>query len=299
MQASVIVPVRGRPDLLHNCLVSLSHQSCLPEAYEVVICDDGSAEDLRPVIEGIRSKRIRLISQDQRGPAAARNLGIRSTSSPVLVFVDSDVILDGDFLRVLLRELDAHPEWEGAEACLIPIGELEGPLWEAPFAPNGGRYQTAAIAYRRQVLEAAGGFDEDFRLAACEDVELAMRVLERGPIGFVPEAKAFHPRRRVTFSSRWRQRLHWQYRIILAERYSIFGFPDCRCTGFPRFKIAAVALFVPVLRLFGLKSVRHRPTEVLTTLALAVVELFGVFSVIPGILFMRVKPRRSYLTCRR
>ena len=86
-----------------------------------------------------------------------------------------------------------------------PIGGSAGPLWDAPVCENGGVFLTAAIAYRRDLLLKVGGLDESFLRAACEDVDLAARLLPYGQIGFVPAAKVQHPRRRKTFAMYWKK----------------------------------------------------------------------------------------------
>jgi len=297
MRASVVVPVRGRPELLKQCLIGLSTQTLPQTEYEVVVCDDGSLESLQPTVSQFREPLVRLLSQKPSGPAAARNLGIRFTDTPLVIFLDSDVMPDRELVQLLVEALDSHPEWQGAEACLIPTGHQEGPLWEAPAAATGGRYHTAAIGYRREALAAAGGFDERFPLPACEDVELAMRILNLGPIGFVPLAKAFHPRRRVTLSSRWRQRWHWKYILALAERYGILGFPDRPVGRFPRMRVAAAAtVLLPVGRLLeGCRHAFKHPRQAPAILMLGVVDILAGLSALPDILFAKTGPRRAYI----
>ena len=296
-RVSVIVPTRDRTDLLRRCLLSLARQDADPACYEILVCDDGSAEAPAELIGEFQPgpPLLRLLSQKPLGPAAARNLGIRSTNAPLVIFLDSDVIPDKGLVQALLKAMDAHPEWMGAEACLVPSGTEADPLWEAPAAPNGGRYHTAAIAYRREALVAVGGFDEQFLLPACEDVELAVRVLQLGLIGFVPDAKAFHPRRRVTWASRWRQRRNWKYVTILAKRYAILAFPDRKVGRFPRMRVAlAAVLTLPSGRLReGIRYVRQCPAEGLIASVGAMFDVFCGVCTLPEILLSQIPARKS------
>jgi len=241
--AAIVVPVRNRGDQLRACLERLVH--CLDggSPCELVVCDDGSGEDLGPVVEPFASggRRVRLVRQPPRGPAAARNLGIRSSRSPIVVFVDSDVLPDADMVPRLIAALQEHDHWVGAEARLEPVDGEDNPLWNAPVCRDGGRYHTAAIAYRRGVLEAVGGLDETFPYPACEDVELAYRVLQLGEIGFVPEAVAHHPRRRCTFRSLWIARRHWRIVALMARRYGFVSWPENQ-TRFPRLRTSVCAV---------------------------------------------------------
>jgi glycosyltransferase involved in cell wall biosynthesis len=196
-QVSVVMPVHNHPELLEKHLSSLSSQDFSLKDFEILVCDDGSTEDIQSVVEKFRGiLNVRLLRQQQKGPAAARNLGIKKSTTPIIVFLDSDVLADQTLISRLVTALDQNEEWVGAEACNKPIGGDEGPLWDSPVCHDGGRYHTAAIAYRRDALFKAGGLDETFKMPACEDVDLAVQVLKEGPIGFVPDAIAKHPWRR-------------------------------------------------------------------------------------------------------
>ena len=299
LRASVVVPVRNRLDLLVRTLETLTQQDFPAAEYEIIVCDDGSVVDVTHVLARFVDApvSIRLEKQVPLGPAAARNLGIRSSHAPVLIFVDSDVEADRALIRCLVEALQAYPEWQGAEAALRPAGGEAGILWDAPASMDGGHYHTAAIAYRREVLLAVGGFDEEFRLPACEDVELAMRVLEHGPIGFVPKAKVWHPRRKITGRTHWRWRRHWRYETILAVRYGILAFPGRSCGRFPRLRVgwAAVATLPAGRFLSALKACASAPSDACLAALYALFDVLCGLWVLPSILFAPVPARRNYL----
>jgi len=298
-RASVVVPVRNRPDLLARTLETLTSQDCPPDDYEIIVCDDGSTDDLTAVVARFAGSPVimRLERQAPTGPAAARNLGIRVARAPVVIFVDSDVLVDPALIRSLMGALHGHHEWQGAEAGLHPVGETAGILSDAPSSPEGGHYHTAAIAYRSDVLRAVGGFDEEFKLPACEDVELAVRVLEHGPIGFVPSAKVWHPRRRVTALTHWRWRRHWRYETILAVRYGILAFPGKPCGPLPRSRVAwSAVVTLPAGRLLtALQSFAGAPKDACLAALYAVFDVLCGLSALPSILFERVPERRDYV----
>jgi glycosyltransferase involved in cell wall biosynthesis len=296
---SVVVPVRNRADLLARCLDSLVSQSFPADSFEIVVCDDGSAEDLSDVIERCRQKHsdIKIVKQDRLGPAAARNLGIRFSSSPIILFIDSDIVADRALIRHINAAITENPNWIGAEACLIPVEGSQNPLWEAPDAPAGGRFHTAAIAYRREALIAAGGLDEHFLLPACEDVELAARILQLGVIGFVPEAKAFHPRRKVDLRARWRSRLHWKYLVTLAKRYGFLTFPEHKIGRLYRLRIAfAAVITLPMGRLWGaLRWIKNDPSVAALAGCYALFDVVCGLWALPDILISKVPERLNYL----
>lgn len=300
IRATVVVPVRNRPDLLSRALQSLIRQKLLSGGFEIIVCDDGSTDDVASVAvpcDDQRGPEVILLTLEPSGPAAARNAGIRAASGDTVVFVDSDVEVATDFLENLVTALEKKPDWAGAEARLMPVGGKEGLLWDAPSSEQGGRYHTAAIAYRRRVLRSVGGFDESFKLPACEDVELAVRILQHGLIGFVPEAVAYHPRRRVTIATHLNWRHHWRYETILAVRYGILSFPSRSVGNFPRTRILLSAIVtLPGGRcLKAIKQVFRSPPDAGLAVWYAVVDFACGFSAAPAILFAEIPDRKDYL----
>lgn len=295
MNTTVVIPVFNRGDLLRAVLAGLSRQTVPSGTFEVLVCDDGSTEPLEDVITEFCGTlpRLRHLTQPNQGPATARNLGIVHARGDVIVFLDSDVLPEPGLLAGLTTALADHPEWQGAEARLEPINGRDSLLWDAPRSTSGGHYHTAAIAYRRSVLQAVGGLDEGFSRAACEDVELAVQVLQHGPIGFVPEAVVYHPRRRRTMRSCWNARRHWRYVKILACRHGFLAFPTNR-TRWPRLRTAlSAAVTLPIGRARrALASLPSAPADSLQGLALVVVDWAAGLSMVPAILLEPVPPRR-------
>lgn len=297
---SVVVPVRNRTDLLVQTLAALARQDLSAGAFEVIVCDDGSTDDVAAVVAEFNPAdlRVRLVRQPPRGPAAARNLGVRAARAEVVVFMDSDVVPAPAVLRQLGVALADHPGWCGAEAALLPSGGAQGILWTAPVSLVGGHYHTATIAYRRAVLVAVGGFDETFTLPACEDVELAVRVLEHGPVGFVPAAEVKHPCRRVDWRSHWRWRHYWRYETILAVRYGILAFPGKAAGRFPRLRVAwAAVVTLPGGRFIaGAKAWIGGARDGVTAMAHALFDVLCGLWTLPVILFWPIPGRQDYLS---
>jgi GT2 family glycosyltransferase len=299
-QVAVIIPVRNRSDFLRDCLNSLVMQDFPIRQCEVIVCDDHSEENLEPVIQMFRAhlpKLKWLRQQEHRGPAAARNMGFRSSSAGTFVCLDSDIIFNPYFLKELVGTLKANPHWVGAEAALIPIGALPSPLYDAPVCDHGARYHTAAIAYRRDAVFKAGGFDETFKLAACEDVDFAARLFQQGVIGFVSKAKAIHPLRRVTFRTHWQWRRSWKYITILTKRYGFLAFPERQAGRFPRIRVAVAAVITLPLGRFleACQYMRRSFREGFIASLYALSDVIIGLTALPLIFFSPVPPRKSYL----
>lgn len=296
---SIVIPVFNRPDFLRDVLDGLRHQTTPRHRMEVLVCDDGSTEDLSDVIAAFQASLplLRYLRQENRGPAAARNLGICNASADVVLFLDSDVRPKTRLVEKLLDALQVNTNWVGAEARVDPVEGEANVLWDAPECYDGGVYLSAAIAYRKTILTRAGGFDESFLRAACEDVELAARILTYGNIGFVPEACVLHPRRRKTLSMFWNKRKDWRYVLYLAQRHGFVGWPG-NTTKNPRLRLLWCALVTqPAGRVFaGLRLAWRHPGAGLVATGHAVFSWFCGLSASVDVLTATVPALHDYLS---
>jgi GT2 family glycosyltransferase len=297
-QVAVIIPVRNRADFLKDCLSSLVRQDFPIKRCDVIVCDDSSEERLEPVLEEFRKDmpRLKLVRQNGRkGPAAARNMGFRSSSADIFVCLDSDVICNPQFLRKLIEAFRKNPNWVAAEAALIPTGGLISPLWDAPIG-EGGAFLSAASAYRADALRMCGGFDETFPFF-CEDAELTGRLLELGKYGYVPNSVVHHPRRRVTFRTHWNWRSSWKYVMIVAKRYGFLAFPGKDASRFPRWRVALAAVVTQPAGRF-IEGIRYMTTDFFDGSLACFYALLDVLCgtwALPSIFFSDVPERKNYL----
>ena len=295
---SIVIPVFNRPDLLRGVLDGLVNQLLPVNCMEVLVCDDGSTEDLSKVIAEFQERLpgLQHLRQENRGPAAARNLGTRHAGADVVLYLDSDVLPDSDLVEKLLTALNENSSWVGAEAGVEPVDGEANVLWDAPVCRNGGVYLTAAIAYRKAVLNTVGGFDENFRRAACEDVDLAARILPHGEIGFVRDAQVRHPRRRKTFSMFWKKRADWRYVLYLAQRHGFVGWPG-NTTQQPRLRVLWCALVTqPAGRLIhALRFASRSPRQGLAAIGHAVFSTFCGLAAVPEILTATCPHQENHL----
>lgn len=123
-----------------------------------------------------------VVVQDRarRGPAAARNVGWRTADAEWIVFLDDDVVPPPRWSGVLARDLVMLAPGVGASQGRVHVplpGDRRPTDWERNVAGlQQARWASADIAYRREALERAGGFDERFARAYREDSDLALRV---------------------------------------------------------------------------------------------------------------------------
>lgn len=201
---SVIVPSRNRVRYLGQLLKALTWQAYPPDRFEVIVVDNESEDGTKDAVTRAAQHTeipIRYFWKQDRGPAAARNVGASLAKGSVLAFTDSDCI--------------PHPGWirHAVGAFQPSVGVVCGPIIpiELPaqtglfthqiheIQHEDGLYATANVFFRRRFFEQHNGFDEGFGAYAWgqpvggDDTDLAWRVKRAGHESrFVPGAKVYH-----------------------------------------------------------------------------------------------------------
>jgi glycosyltransferase involved in cell wall biosynthesis len=213
-EVSVAVATRDRAARLAALLASLRDQQGV--RFEVLVCDDGSADRTPAVLtaaaaDGLPLRTLRHATP--RGPAAARNAAWRAATAPLVAFVDDDCRVEAGWLAALLTRWREHPaafvqgrtdpdprEQDRHDAFSMSLAVTAPTPW----------YPSCNIAYPRELLERLDGFDEGFRFPAGEDTDLGWRARAAGaePL-FEPRAQAFHAVHRAGLSGRVRSAGRW------------------------------------------------------------------------------------------
>jgi glycosyltransferase involved in cell wall biosynthesis len=191
---SIVVPTLGRPSLA-ALLTALAEGKPCPLPLEIVVVDDRPVRsaplELPPGVE------VTLTAGRAAGPAAARNVGWQVARHDWVAFLDDDVLPDPDWLDRLGADLaGAGENVGGVQGNLrVPLPPHRRPTdWERVTAGLAdGAWITADMAYRRDALTRAGGFDERLPRAFREDAELAFRVRRDGWILRRGERSMIHP----------------------------------------------------------------------------------------------------------
>ena len=197
MDVTIVIPTYGRPAALLQTLEALLALDYPRDRWEAVVVDDGSPEDIQEPVRAWIERTgapVRLFRQLNAGPAAARNRGAAEARGRYLIFIDNDVLVQPDFLRLHLTALETHPKaWIG--------GRVRQPrqLQETPFGRfrdraherfhesfDGSKLQetvwitTQNLSLPRADFEELGGFDQSFTIASSEDWELGFRARSLG-----------------------------------------------------------------------------------------------------------------------
>src|ERR671913_1812143 len=133
-KVSVVIPCYNQAHFLGEAIQSVLSQSY--QAFEVIVVDDGSTDDTKEVASAyaLEDSKVRLVRQQNRGLAGARNRGLAEASGEYVVFLDSDDRLLGEALEVGVRELEFHPECAFVSGHYRAIAAEGSFLWK-PYEP--------------------------------------------------------------------------------------------------------------------------------------------------------------------
>lgn len=189
---TVIIATYNRSKLVADAVESVQAQT-YPNV-EIIVVDDGSKDDTLAVLSRFGS-RIRVLSQPNGGPGAARNNGIRHASGDLVAFLDDDDTWRPNKLSVQVRlfeDPDVHLVHAGimfryedsARDCTL----MRGAHVDLHDMLRGIILSLNTVVVRRSVFDELGVFDESFRVA--EDYEFFMRVAAKYPSHGVDEIVA-------------------------------------------------------------------------------------------------------------
>ena len=231
MRFSIIIPVYNRPQEVDELLESLCHQTI--KDFEVVIVEDGSTEKCDTVCEKYKDRlALSYHFKPNSGPGPSRNYGAERSQGEYLIILDSDVIVPANYLEIVQQELDREPcdafgGPDRAHASFTPIQKAINYSMTSFFTTGGIRGgkkkmdkfypRSFNLGIRKNVYEALGGFAP---MRYGEDIDLSTRIFNGGySCRLFPAAFVYH-KRRVKFSSFFRQVKHsGEARIVLKDKY--------------------------------------------------------------------------------
>lgn len=202
---SIVIPTYNRPAQLAVCLQACARLDYPPDCFEVIVVDDGGITSLDEVVarfDGVL--KLKLLRQENAGPAAARNRGASEAGGEFLAFTDDDCSPDPKWLRALAAQFVASPECAAGGQTLNALtrniySTASQHLISYLFSyynviPQAARFfPSNNLAFPTRQFRGIGGFDVSYPRAAAEDRELCDRWLHHGyRMFYAAEALVYH-----------------------------------------------------------------------------------------------------------
>lgn len=226
MKISVVIAALNADRYLGEQLDALAAQN-YPEETEILVCDNGSHDGTRDLVEARRSldPTIRLIDASARpGAGFARNVGVQNATADLIAFCDADDVVAPGWLAAMAAASAKHavvagrveaerlnPRWTQA-ARQVPEG-----IQDSSFLPFAG---AGNLAIRKEAFLSVRGFSPEQKVL--EDVDLCWRLQLAGyHLGYTPEALV-HMRLRRSIGGIYRQgHAYGEARAQLERRYPV------------------------------------------------------------------------------
>lgn len=230
---SVVIPTYNRPALLTRCFAALLRQDFDAERVEIVVVIDGPDPATVNLLRHLAPFGPRIVSlvQDNRGPAAARNVGWQLATGELILFTDDDCVpapqwISGywDAYQTYHSRLQQH---NSPGNCLAFRGPVHVPCPPRPtdYEKNtacleSAAFVTANCACTPDALRRIGGFDEAFTMAWREDSDLEFKLIEAGiPIVTVPRARLTHPVRTAPWGISLKEQKKSLFNALLYKKH--------------------------------------------------------------------------------
>ncbi|MBN1797655.1 MAG: glycosyltransferase [Spirochaetales bacterium] len=202
-RVSVIIPTLNQEKLIGKCIESLLCQSYQQSLIEIIVVDNGSTDK---TVDIAKKYPVKLISETKKGPAAARNAGIKIATGEILIFLDHDCFADKDFVAYHVWAHNHNMKIDNRVKLIAGgIAGYNTNLWafcddicswynSHPKLPS--RYESdylpaANMSIASDVIDMLGGFEAG--MIGGEDVVLCAKIKEHGfKIYFEPKAKVYH-----------------------------------------------------------------------------------------------------------
>ncbi len=185
---SVIIPTYNRRNFLKIAIDSVLKQTY--KNFELIIIDDGSTDNTEELVKSYKESRIKYFYQFNRGPAVARNKGIKISKGNYIAFLDSDDRWREDKLKIQLEAMKKYPDYliSHTEEIWYRNGKILNPK-KKHKKQHGNIYKQSlelcaismsTVMVKREIFDKIGLFDE--KLEVCEDYDYWLRVTSQYPV---------------------------------------------------------------------------------------------------------------------
>lgn len=231
VKVSIIMPTYNRGNIIKNAIDSVILQKY--EEWELIIVDDGSADNTQEVVNRFDDERIIYIKNDKNnGANHARNVGLSHACGEYVCFLDSDNFWKDNFLGNRIEELSCLNEEYGIVFGRTHFPGAESEKGEKVLFPSGdavlysdgnivnnvlvkGCIDLNTICIKRTCLEAVGGFDIDLKRLQDWDMIIRYLLITKGKIKFLDNTLVCNCVQQDSISKK--DELYWDARIHILK----------------------------------------------------------------------------------
>lgn len=252
-EVSIVIRAYNAELFIQDAMLSAVNQSPLIHGHEIVVVDDGSTDGTLAIATGIQQQLprdfVRVIPTDNRGPAAAANIGVAIARAPKIIFLDSDDLLDPKAAFILSQGLDKSGVASGEKRgfrrgkrgeiiyTFSPTSSKKSQLLRRSDRPEDYYYLHANIlgaprAFRRIDYERTDGSDESMYIA--DDYDLGLRLVFPGtdkPVSTTHHVLYYHRKLDTSQSTKYRARQLFEAEIAIDRALSRLGISGIRASA--------------------------------------------------------------------
>lgn len=203
---SIVIPVYNDPKGIATTLDSLVEQDYPSKLYEILVVDNDSTDDTLDVVLDYKEDHTNIIRSlretEIQSSYAARNKGIENAENGVIVFIDSDMWVDDNWLDKVSKVFkEDEPRYVGFDVKIVKKDRSFSALYDEvtgfpvkDYLEEDHFCPTCCLAVSKEIIKEVGRFDED--LISSGDREFGHRVYENGyDQSFIEDITVYHPAR--------------------------------------------------------------------------------------------------------
>ena len=228
-KVSVIIPAYNAMIYLPETIKTVLNQSF--NDYEIIVINDGSSDNIEQWFAQLQNPKIKLISQTNKGLAAARNKGIAYSQGEYLAFLDADDLWEPTKLKKQVEILDRNPEvglvytWvayideQGESTGRVVQPQAEDYVWQNLVERNLVECGSVPMV-RSSCLATVGLFDEDLSsFNNGEDWDMWLRIAVKYPFKVIKEPLVYYRQRLSSASKNW-SAVEQSFRLVIEKTFA-------------------------------------------------------------------------------
>ncbi|MBD2449489.1 glycosyltransferase family 2 protein [Nostoc sp. FACHB-152] len=224
---SVLIPAYNAMNYLPETIENVLSQTFTD--FEVIVVNDGSADETERWVSQIKDPRVKLITQENQGLAGARNTGIAHAKGEYITFLDADDLWEPTKLEKQLRVMEENPEVALVYTWVAFIDEMgkptgrvfknqaEGDVWQKLTEHNIVESGSVAMV-RRSCFEDIGLFDRNLG-SYLEDWDMWLRIASRYSFKVVKEPLVYYRQLSGSASRNW-EAMARSFEIVIEKAFS-------------------------------------------------------------------------------